>query len=345
MELGPPILSTNESPPTGLQDVLHGSPKTSITSPGSEEPLSSSPPESQSLSSLSKAEPNQAFVIEFFDANAKNRRSQSGTQITSPPEPSNLRVQQEKKSSSPNTQRHISSSSSPAPPTQRYTIPLKGPDSSGFQRAGSLRREKTEDRISTSFSSRSSSSVSVKPFSSVGRRSKLSKEFNAELLKRKETFSSSPEKIASSSPKTTKRALTIVSQTEQGPSSSPPSDGDLHPQTSSPIHPPVPIKTPLTPADTAEVRSPRNEEDDSVSDAGTYTIEADVHDKELEEARGKIDQASVSPFNNSSMLLELKYPLCCLPASSHILPRVSLKCLQFPLLHSCNALFLTGVWC
>ncbi|XP_038150404.1 centrosomal protein of 170 kDa protein B isoform X2 [Cyprinodon tularosa] len=290
MELGPPVLSTNESPPTGLQDVLHGSPKTSITSPGSEEPLSSSPPESQSLSSLSKAEPNQAFVTEFFDANAKNRRSQSGTQITSPPEPSNLRVQQEKKSSSPNTQRHISSSSSPTPPTQRYTIPLKGPDSSGFQRAGSLRREKTEDRISTSFSSRSSSSVSVKPFSSVGRRSKLSKEFNAELLKRKETFSSSSEKIASSSPKTTKRALTIVSQTEQGPSSSPPSDGDLHPQTSSPIHPPVPIKTPLTPADTAEVRSPRNEEDDSVSDAGTYTIEADVHDKELEEARGKIDQ-------------------------------------------------------
>lgn len=37
---------------------------------------------------------------------------------------------------------------------------------------------------------------------------------------------------------------------------------------------------------------PRNEEEDSLSDAGTYTIETDVHDKELEEARSKIDQAS-----------------------------------------------------
>lgn len=45
-----------------------------------------------------------------------------------------------------------------------------------------------------------------------------------------------------------------------------------------------------------EVKSPlvssRNEEEDSLSDAGTYTIEADVQDKELEEARSKIDQAS-----------------------------------------------------
>ncbi|KAM7375676.1 hypothetical protein PAMP_005465 [Pampus punctatissimus] len=35
---------------------------------------------------------------------------------------------------------------------------------------------------------------------------------------------------------------------------------------------------------------PRNEEEDSLSDAGTYTIEADVQDKELEEARSKIDR-------------------------------------------------------
>lgn len=41
---------------------------------------------------------------------------------------------------------------------------------------------------------------------------------------------------------------------------------------------------------------PRNEEDDSLSDAGTYTIETDVQDKELEEARSKIDQASCFIF-------------------------------------------------
>lgn len=45
-----------------------------------------------------------------------------------------------------------------------------------------------------------------------------------------------------------------------------------------------------------EVKSPcggRNEEEDSLSDAGTYTIEADTQDKELEDARNKISQASV----------------------------------------------------
>lgn len=48
-----------------------------------------------------------------------------------------------------------------------------------------------------------------------------------------------------------------------------------------------------------EVKSPtgpRNEEEDSLSDAGTYTIETDVQDKELEEARSKIDQASCSMY-------------------------------------------------
>ncbi|MED6290339.1 hypothetical protein CHARACLAT_012057, partial [Characodon lateralis] len=286
-EPGHPVFNANQPPQSKLEDVLHGSPKTSVTSPGSE---SSSPPESQSLSSHSKAEPNQAFVIEFFDDNSRKKRSQSFTHTAAPPESPNLRVQQDKKSSSPNTERHVSSSSSITPPTQRYTIPLKGSDTSGFQRAGSLRREKTEDRLSTSFSSRSSSSVTVKPFSSVGRRSKLAKEFNAELLKQKEKFSSGRERNASNSPKAAQRRTAAVTQSEQRQSSPPPPAGHLHPQTSSPIHPPAPLKTPFIPTQTVEVRSPRNEEDDSLSDAGTYTIEADIQDKELEEARSKIDQ-------------------------------------------------------
>ncbi|XP_054894252.1 centrosomal protein of 170 kDa protein B isoform X2 [Poeciliopsis prolifica] len=274
----PKPVNANESLQPESQYVLHSSPKTSVTLPGSEEPLSSSPPESQSLSIHGKAEAKQAFVIEFFDDNSRKKRSQSFTHTAGPPEPSNLRIQQEQKSSSPNTERNVSSSSFTTPPTQRFTIPLKGSDSSGFQRAGSLRRERTEERISTSFSSRSSSSVSIRPFSSVGRRSKLAKEFNAELLKQKEK-SSSP-----------KAAQGVVSQSEQSRASPPPSDGHLHPQTSSPSHPPAPLRTSVMPAQNVEVRSPRNEEDDSLSDAGTYTIEADVQDKELEEARSKIDQ-------------------------------------------------------
>ncbi|XP_043999194.1 centrosomal protein of 170 kDa protein B isoform X2 [Gambusia affinis] len=271
-------VNANESLQSESQYVLHSSPKTSITSPGLEEPLSSSPPESQSLSIHSKVEAKQAFVIEFFDDNSRKKRSQSFTHTAGPPEPSNLRIQQEQKSSSPNTERNASSSSFTTPPTQRFTIPLKGSDSSGFQRAGSLRREKTEERFSTSFSSRSSSSVSVRPFSSVGRRSKLAKEFNAELLKQKEKFSSP------------KAAQGVVSQSEQSQVSPSPSEGHLHPQASSSIHPPAPLRTAVMPAQNVEGRSPRNEEDDSLSDAGTYTIEADVQDKELEEARSKIGQ-------------------------------------------------------
>lgn len=273
---------------------LRASPPQRFASPDSEEPLSSSPPESQSLSSLGKAEPHQAFVIEFFDDNSRKKRSQSFTNNTSPPEPSGHRVQLEKvrKSSSPTGERQGSSPASSTPSTQRYTIPLKGPGPSGPQRAGSLRREKTEDRISTGFSSRSSSSVSARPFSSVGRRSKLAKEFTAEFLKQaKQSSSASQEKNTSSPPTTAKTDTRIVSQT-----SPPPSNAPYQPHTSSPIHKPVPLQAPLIPLASEEVKNsnvaPKNEEEDSLSDAGTYTIEADIQDKELEEARSKIDQAS-----------------------------------------------------
>ncbi|XP_054470179.1 centrosomal protein of 170 kDa protein B isoform X2 [Anoplopoma fimbria] len=272
---------------------LRACPPQRCASPDSEEPLSYSPPESQSLSSLGKAEPHQAFVIEFFDDNLRKKHSQSFTNNTSPPEPSALRVQLEKarKGSSPTGERRVPSQASTTPPTQQYTVPLKGPASTGFQRAGSLRREKTEDRISTGFSSRSSS-VSVKPFSSMGRRSKLTQEFTAEFLKQaKQSSSASLQENTSSPPTTAKRETVAVSKT-----SPPPSKASYQPQTSSPIHHPVPLKAPSmsVPSQAVEVNSPhvgpKNEEEDSLSDAGTYTIEADVQDKELEEARSKIDQ-------------------------------------------------------
>ncbi|XP_040915969.1 centrosomal protein of 170 kDa protein B isoform X2 [Toxotes jaculatrix] len=296
---GDPGINGNDFLQSESQIGSQASPQPSRTppqrfaSPGSEEPLSYSPQESQSLSSLGKAEPHQAFVIEFFDDSPKKKRSQSFTNNTTPPEPSSLRVQLEKarKSSSPNGERQVQSSASTTPPSQRYTVPLKGPASTGPQRAGSLRREKTEDRISTSFSSRSSSSVSVRPFSSVGRRSKLAQEFTTEFLKQaKQASSASWEKNTSSSPIAAKTETVVRSQ-----SSPPPPNAPYQPQTSSPIHKPVPLKAPvMTLASHSEIKSPlvglRNEEEDSLSDAGTYTIEADVQDKELEEARSKIDQ-------------------------------------------------------
>ncbi|KAM8915502.1 centrosomal protein of 170 kDa protein B isoform 2-T2 [Spinachia spinachia] len=254
------------------------SPPPRCASPVSEEPLSCSPPESQSLPGLVKPEPHQAFVIKFFDDTLRKKRSQSFTGNVSPPEPAGPRVQLDKakKASSPTAEGRVPSSASGAPPTQQYTVPLKSPAPAGFQRAGSLRREKTLDRVSAGFSSRSSSSVSVKPFSSVGRRSKLAQEFTAEFLKQ------------------TKQASSAGS--EKNASSPPPSYTSHQPQTSSPIHHPVPLGVPLmpVPSQAEEVQGPhvgaKNEEEDSLSDAGTYTIEADVQDKELEEARGKIDQ-------------------------------------------------------
>ncbi|XP_069008099.1 centrosomal protein of 170 kDa protein B isoform X1 [Embiotoca jacksoni] len=301
-DFGYPAVNGNDFVQSEPQIVSEVSPQTSrasppqrFASPDTEEPSSYSPPELQSLSSLGKTEPHQAFVIEFFDGNPRKMRSQSFTNNITPPEPSGARIRLERarKSSSPTGEKQVPPPLSSTPPTQRYTIPLKGPASTGPQRAGSLRREKTEDRISTSFSSRSSSSVSARPFSSVGRRSKLAQDFTAELLDQAKQISASREKRTSSPPRAAKTGPAVVSQPDQSPTTPPPrSDGHYQPQTSSPIHKPVPLKAPVMPpaAQSVDVRSPRNEEEDTLSDAGTYTIETDVPDKEVEEARSKIDQ-------------------------------------------------------
>ncbi|RVE57096.1 hypothetical protein OJAV_G00212770 [Oryzias javanicus] len=256
------------------QSELHFSETLRATTTQHFSPLDSgdSPAESHSISTQSKAEPHQAFVIEFFDNSRKNRNNIS-------PEPSG----QEK------TSKQTPPTSVNTPPTQRYTIPLKDAPPSGFQRSGSLRREKTEDRISTGFSSRSSSSVPSRPFSSVGRRSKLTQEFTAELRKQqKQNSSSSLGKSSSSSPKMAHKRTVVVLQSSQSSASPTPADELVKPQTSSPVH--DPLKTPVMSQASQEVQSHRNEEEDNLSDAGTYTIEADVQDKELEEARRKIDQ-------------------------------------------------------
>nr|XP_057947016.1 centrosomal protein of 170 kDa protein B isoform X2 [Doryrhamphus excisus] len=275
-----PQSSQRESPPQRFTD--------------SEHPPFYSPPDSQS--GTNKVDPHHAFVIEFFDENFDNTRRKRSQ--TNPHEPPNFRAQLDKtwKSSSPTSERQVQHHASSTPPTQRYTIPLKAPSSTASQRAGSLRREKTEERISTSFSSRSSSSVSVRPFSSVGRRSKLAKEFTTEWLKEtKQMSSSNGEKKPSSPPTKPEPETMVVSQTEALTSPSG-LNSSLLPKTSSPIHQHVPLKVPKIPlvSQSGEVKvtqgGPRNEEEETLSDAGTYTIEGDVQDKEIEEARSKIDQ-------------------------------------------------------
>ncbi|XP_061157697.1 centrosomal protein of 170 kDa protein B [Syngnathus typhle] len=261
----------------------------------SEQPSSYSPPESQS--GTGKADPHQAFVIEFYEHSDDNPRRKRS--LTNSSEHSNLRLHLEKprKSTSPAGERQVQSGACRTPPSQRYTIPLKGSASSGSQRSGSLRREKTEERISTGFSSRSSSGISVKPFSSVGRRSKLAKEFTTAWLKEKKQTSSSNEEKKSFIPPTKPETETsVVPQLDQTLSSPTMVDPPSLPKTSSPIHQPVPLKVPTMPlvCQSGEVKGtqggPRKAEEDTLSDAGTYTIEADAADKELEDARNKIDK-------------------------------------------------------
>lgn len=138
----------------------------------------------------------------------------------------------------------------------------------------------------------------------------------------------------------------VTSQT-----SPPPSNASYQPQTSSPIHQPVPLNAPVMPlvSQSAEVNSarvgPKNEEEDSLSDAGTYTIETDVPDKELEDARSKIDQARLfSPFNKHKWL---KIVTSCVEEVSGLsMSHGRWQSHLSPFLHlsTCTALFLTGVW-
>ncbi|XP_016391702.1 centrosomal protein of 170 kDa protein B isoform X3 [Sinocyclocheilus rhinocerous] len=222
--------------------------------------------------SQGKPDPQQAFVIEFFDDTQRKKRSQSFTNnMSSPDFQSALKSKLDKRKGG-----ERSTSSGHNPPTQQFTIPLKGSD--GPQRAGSLIREKSEVRMSTSdFSSRSSS----KTFGSVGRRSKLSQDFAAELLR-----------VSKPSPAPT----WDVNSTWVKTSSSNAGSSVTHqsfPTTSHTVN--QSIKSPSTPKeDNSTEAKPlipkQQEEEDSLSDAGTYTVEAESPDKEVVEARSLIDQ-------------------------------------------------------
>ena len=146
----------------------------------------------------------------------------------------------------------------------------------------------------------------------MGRRSKLAQEFTTEFLKQTKESSSSSSRWEKNtfSPLSRAKTETVV----ESQSSPPPSKASYQPQTSSPIDQPVPLTAPVMPVafqgveDKSPHVGPRNEEEDTLSDAGTYTIEADIQDRELEEARSKIDQASffrrliyINPANNGNV--------------------------------------------
>lgn len=205
------------------------------------------------------------------------------------------------------------------PPTQQVTVPLKSQGHSGPQRSSSLKREKTEGEAgSSSSSSRSSSGIIVRPFGSVGKKSKLAQEFAAEFLKDSGEKDSSPTKDKVSPPPMSAPPVMVSPPHAQIPFPQEPPALSSVSYLSSPLQPPVASKSfkpAIGPAQVAPLGHPsgphmspmlslgvhggdpkisqrivRNEEDDSLSDAGTYTIETESQDKEVEEARNMIDQ-------------------------------------------------------
>lgn len=132
--------------------------------------------------------------------------------------------------------------------------------SSGPQRASSLKREKTEERPG---GPPAPARASARPFGSLGRRSRLAQDFMAQCLRE-----GSP--AARPGP-------------EKAPTALP---APLTPRGASPAAP----SPPPPPTDPQLAKARRQEEDDSLSDAGTYTIETEAQDREVEEARKMIDQ-------------------------------------------------------
>ncbi|KAF1377086.1 hypothetical protein PFLUV_G00218280 [Perca fluviatilis] len=295
-----------------------------------ERPLSQSPPQATETPKQAPPTPapehltQQAFIIEFFDDNPRKKRSQSFTHNPAHGDSySALKAKLERRKGG----ERPASVHGHAPATQQVTVPLKGPGHAATQRSSSLKREKTDGESA----SRSSSGVSIRPFGSVGKKSKLAQEFAAELLKDSGRHDSSPTRDNMSPPPMSAPPV-MVSPPHAG-IPSPPAPSSPH----SPIQPPAITKS-LTPSNaavhTSPVHSPtlplgiragdpkasplavragdpkasplgirsgdpkasplgvmmRGEEDDSLSDAGTYTIETETQDREVEEARNMIDQ-------------------------------------------------------
>nr|XP_046154523.1 centrosomal protein of 170 kDa protein B-like isoform X1 [Oncorhynchus gorbuscha] len=306
-----------------------------------ERPLSQSPPEARSPTmGPSKPGPQepltqQAFIIEFFDDNPRKKRSQSFTANPAHADSYSAlkaKLERRKGGERPNSMHgHI-------PPTQQVTVPLKSQGHGGSQRSSSLKREKTEEPLSggsassssgSGPSSRTSSGITIKPFGSVGKKTKLAQEFAAEFLMKDTVHRAlSPTRDKTSPPPMSAPPVMVMSPSRThipspldppssvsypstplqptAPRSYSPTPAPHSPvlaishspyrspvQTASPAHslpPQMPLGLGLRGVDPKASRVVRNEEEDSLSDAGTYTIETESQDKEVEEARNMIDQ-------------------------------------------------------
>ncbi|KAM4690217.1 centrosomal protein of 170 kDa protein B [Rhinophrynus dorsalis] len=211
----------------------------------------------------------QAFVIEFFDEDApRKKRSQSfthnGNSAQHDADPTQKAKLEKRKGILPADKITTNGAPSPAPAVKAVT-------SSPFpQRSNSFRREKTDDRINSSVSS--TSRPPVKNYGSVGKKSKLAQEFAAEYMREQ---------------------AEVVKQAAEKPMTLPLSAATLMQPAASHIQNSTPAPAALTSVTTASDARPmrvRNEEEDSLSDAGTYTIETETQDQEVEEARKMIDK-------------------------------------------------------
>ncbi|XP_062267939.1 centrosomal protein of 170 kDa protein B [Platichthys flesus] len=311
------------APPQKLQQPLQYSPPSSApASPVAPEgPLSQSPTQAPSPTTETQRQgppeslTQQAFIIEFFDDNPRKKRSQSFTHNPAHADSySALKAKMERRKVS----ERPASVHGHMPPTQQMTVPLKGQSYSGPQRSSSLKREKTEgEAASSNPSSRSSSSIVIRPFGSVGKKSTLAQEFATEFLKDSSQLDSSPTREMMLTPPMSAPPVMVSPPHARIPSPQEPPTPSSVSYPSSPLQPLAALKSSI-PANAGQTTSPvpssgphmssmlshgvraedmkgsqrmvRNEEDDSLSDAGTYTIEAESQDQEVEEARNMIDQ-------------------------------------------------------
>ncbi|NXR49575.1 C170B protein, partial [Hippolais icterina] len=201
----------------------------------------------------------QAFVIEFFEDTPRKKRSQSFTHSAHSSQSdtdAGLKNKVEKRKNALPAEKPGNS----VPPSHLTAQAGKpATNSCGTQRTSSFKREKTEDRINSS----SSSAPRARSYGSVGRKSKMAQDFMAEYLR--ETGQSGKPNAEKPAPVPVPVAPRVVISSEPEPASAPPPE----------------VKS---------VQGRRNDEEDSVSETGTYTIETESQDKEVEEARKMIDQ-------------------------------------------------------
>ncbi|NWQ78106.1 C170B protein, partial [Columbina picui] len=203
----------------------------------------------------------QAFVIEFFEDTPRKKRSQSFTHSAHSSQSDTdqgLKTKVEKRKNALPAEKP-GNAVPPSHPGAQAGKPNNS--SSGTQRSGSFKREKTEDRINSSSSS--ASRASAKTYGSIGRKSKMAQDFMAEYLR--ETGQSGKPSTEKPAPLPMPVAPRVVISSE-------------------------PESTPAPPPEVKSAQGRRNDEEDSMSETGTYTIETESQDKEVEEARKMIDQ-------------------------------------------------------